>query len=296
MTELDLQLPIDLAPHIEAWRTDASVAFALLGSYARGDAGYFSDVDVVHFVDDDGLAEDSRSFLIERTAGGGRAGPSRGCANSSCLVVRSTATPGQVESWFSEPGQAVNFVAGLREGRPLWDPQGAFGAIRERARRFAWTPALQEKASRLAGQEMVGWIEEVHKGLEGLRRDDTGRLLNARFGLSWGLAWAVRLQRGVLCASDNAFFDDVIDAVGAESEWARLLRRAFGVACGDSSACCSLREMVRDGLLLYCETYELLKGSIPGEHSALIEATVRCIRTELGGRFATDGGARTVEG
>ena len=296
MTDLDLQLPIDLAPHLEAWRTDASVAFALLGSYARGDAGYFSDLDVVHFVDDDGLAEDSRSFLIERTAGVGTAEPSRGCENTACLVVLSTATPGQVESWFSEPGQAVNYVAGLREGRPLWDPQGAFGAIQERARRFAWTPALQDKASRLAGQEMVGWIEEVHKGLEGLRRDDTGRLLNARFGLSWGLVWAMRLQRGVLSASDNAFFDAVIDAVGAESEWARLLRRAFGVACGNSIACCSLHEMVRSGLLLYCETFELLKGSIPGEHRALVEATVRCIRRELGGRFATDAGVESGEG
>ena len=252
-------------------------------------------MDVVHFVNDDALAEDSRSFLVERTAGGRASDPTRSCENSLCLVVRSTATPGQVESWFSEPGQAVNFVAGLREGRPLWDPQGAFGAIRERARRFVWTPALRERASRQAGQEMVGWIEEVHKGLEGLQRNDTGRLLNARFGLSWGLASAVRLQKGVLCASDNAFFDDVIDAVGAESEWARLLRRAFGVGCGDSSASCSLHEMVRDGLLLYCETYELLKGSIPGEHSALIEATVRCIRRELGGHFATDAGARTVE-
>lgn len=291
MTELDLQLPIDIGPHLAAWRTDSSVAFALLGSYARGDAGQFSDLDIVHFVNDDRLADDSRSFLIERIAGGNASVPAGSGRSLSCLVVRSTATPGQVERWFTEPGQAVNFVAGLREGRSLWDPHGAFAAMQERARRFEWTTALQEEASRLAGQEMVGWIEEVHKGLEGLRRNDTGRLLNARFGLSWGLAWVVRLQRGVLSASDNCFFDDVVAAVGSESEWARLLCGAFGVSDGDSCVFSSLHEMVRAGLLLYCETFELLKEAVAGEHYPLIEATVRRIRAELGENHPTDGRA-----
>lgn len=282
MTELDLHLPIDLAPHLTEWTTEATVAFALLGSYARGVAGHFSDLDVVQFVNDDRLADNSRSFLIERIAGSDSPNSAASGQNSTCLVVRSTATPGQVESWFTEPGQAVNFVAGLREGRPLWDPHGAFAAIQERARRFVWTAALQEKASWLAGQEMVGWIEEVHKGLEGLRRNDAGRLLNARFGLSWGLAGVVRLQKGVLSASDNSFFEDVVAAVGTESDWARLLHGAFGVPDGESGSCSSLHEMVRYGLLLYCETFELLNESVSGEHSPLIEATVRRIRAELG--------------
>lgn len=293
MTELDLHLPIDLAPHLAEWTTDASVAFALLGSYARGDAGHFSDLDVVQFVNDDKFADDSRTFLIESIAGSNESISAGSGQNSSCLVVRSTATPGQVESWFTEPGQAVNFVAGLREGRSLWDPHGAFAAIQERARRFEWTAALQDKASGLAGQEMVGWIEEVHKGLEGLRRNDTGRLLNARFGLSWGLARVVRLQKGVLSASDNRFFDDVVAAVGTESDWARLLHGAFGVPDGDSHPHSSLHEMVRNGLLLYCETFELLKESVPGEHIPLIEATVRRIRAELGRHRPTGAGARS---
>ena len=39
--------------YLEAWTTPHTVAFALLGSYARGDAGPHSDVDIVRFVDDD---------------------------------------------------------------------------------------------------------------------------------------------------------------------------------------------------------------------------------------------------
>ncbi len=261
------------------------MAFALLGSYARGDAGPFSDVDVVRFVNDDKHDTEVQSFLIggEEGESGLDAGAPGRPNSRQWLVVRSTITPSQVESWFSEPGQAVNIIVGLRDGRALWDPDGVFGAIQQRARRFQWTQAHQEKADQLAGKELVGWIEEVHKGLEGLRRDDTGRLLNARFGLSWGLAWVMRVQRGVLTASDNTFYDEIISAVGPESRWARLLRRAFGTSNAGESGPLSLREEVRSGLLLYCETFELLKEALPQQDYPLIAATVRRIHTELEG-------------
>ena len=197
------------------------------------------------------------------------------------LVVQSTVTPSQVESWFSDPGQALNIIFGLREGRALWDPNGKFADIQQRAEEFRWTPALQERADQLAGKELVGWIEEAHKGLEGLRRNDTGRLLNARFGLSWGLAWVMRLHKGVFATSDNTFFSDVIDAVGPETRWARLLHRAFGVAVGNEEDSFSLLEEVTSGLLLYCETFSLLKEALPRDDFALIEATAERIRREL---------------
>lgn len=257
-----MELPPSLFSQLKIWMTDETVAFALLGSYARGDAGPFSDVDVVRFVNDDSYAAEGQNgtFLLDDT-----------------LVVCSTATPSQVESWFTEPGQAVNVMAGLRDGRPLWDPDGIFAHIQRRAYAFQWTQMLQTKANALVGQEMVGWVEEVHKGLEGLRRNDSGRLLNARYGLSWGLAWVMRVSRGVLSNSDNAFFEDVIHAVGVESRWSQLLRRAFGV----ESTPPSLRAEVTAGLLLYCETFALLEAVLPRQAHPLIAATVQRIRAEL---------------
>ena len=291
-----MQLPPSLPSYMKAWTTDATVAFALLGSYARGDAGPFSDVDVVRFVSDDSHEAEVQSFLIDGKTGSFGASPSLvgemserdGVAllkrhPQQTLAVRSTATPSQVESWFIEPGQAVNLIAGLRDGYALWDPDGLFAGIQQRARQFQWTEELQEKANCLAAKELVGWIEEVHKGLEGLRRNDIGRLLNARFGLSWGLAWVMRLQRGVLSHSDNAFFDDVVRVVGPESRWSRLLHRAFGLSHGERSALVSLHEEVRAGLLLYCETLALLEEAIPQEEYPLIKATVQLIKEEMGG-------------
>jgi len=278
-----MDLPAKLPTCLEDWKTAQTVAFALLGSYARGDAGPHSDVDIVRFVNDNKHDEEARTFLVgdgEDTGvrEGNAQAPSR---PQSWLVVRSTATPGQVESWFAEPGQAINIIVGLRDGRALWDPNGTFADIQRRARECRWTKAHQEKADRLAGKEMVGWIEEAHKGLEGLGRNDVGRLLNARFGLSWGLAWVMRLHRGVFATSDNTFFSDVVSVVGPETTWAKLLHQAFGIAAGAEGDSFSLREEVTSGLLLYCETFSLLKESLPQDDFLLIEATVRRIRREM---------------
>ena len=278
-----MDLPAELSAYLEDWKTEYTVAFALLGSYARGDAGPHSDLDIVRFVDDDKHEADARSFLIGTGEGGTRRHENARALHKPrhLLVVRSTVTPSQVESWFSEPGQAINIIVGLRDGCALWDPNGMFAAIQQRAKEFRWTPALQERADQLAGKELVGWIEEAHKGLEGLRRNDTGRLLNARFGLSWGLAWVMRLHRGVFATSDNTFFNDVISAVGPETRWAGLLHRAFGIAVGGEDDSLSLREEVTSGLLLYCETFSILKKALPQDDFALIEATVTRIRREL---------------
>ena len=278
-----MELPAEFPSLLEEWKTAETVAFALLGSYARGDAGPHSDVDVVRFVNDDKHGEDARSFLVGDTKAARERDdyiPLTGNPRP-CLVVRSTVTPSQIENWFTEPGQAVNIIIGLREGRALWDPNGLFSAVQQRAWEFKWTRTHQEKADQMAGKELVGWIEEAHKGLEGLRRNDVGRLLNARFGLSWGLAWVMRLHRGVFATSDNTFFSDVVSAVGPETRWAKLLHQAFGIADGAEGDSFSLREEVMSGLLLYCETFSLLKESLPQDDFLLIEATVRRIRREM---------------
>lgn len=243
-------------------------AILLLGSYARGDAGPYSDVDLLRLIDDGvGEPEGSGSHLID-----GR------------LVNVSNADPAQVEAWFTKPNQAVNVVASLRDARALIDPDNRFTELLERANSFTWTDEMQAKANAYASQEMVGWIEEVHKGLEGLRRlewaledaelaqEVTGRLLHARFGCTFGLCHVVQVQRGIAINSDNAFYADVAEAVGRDSTWSRLRSIAFGVGHGGRVP--TLREQVEAGLLLYAETAKLLDDAILPEHRPLIQHTV----------------------
>jgi hypothetical protein len=239
-------------------------AIALVGSHSRGEAGPFSDVDLVRFLaQDTESAPDSGSHLID-----GR------------LVVVSDVRLADSEAWFSDPEKALNHIPGLREARPLIDRDGNLAHLQQRAHRFTWDEAMQAQANAWASEQMVGLIEEAHKGLEGLRRNHTGRLLNARFGLSWLLSRIIQVQRGVFLSGDNDFFEAVETAVGRDTEWARLRRIVFGIE-GIASSPPTLREQVVAGLHLYVVTAELLADTLRPIDAPLINQTSARIRSML---------------
>lgn len=231
-------------------------AIALLGSFARGSAGAFSDVDLVRFSEEDTSdLPDNGSHLIN-----GR------------LVVVSQVTTKEVQQRFTEPEIAVNVIAGVRQGRPLYDPDNYFAHIQQQARQFVWDNAMQQKANQWASQQMVGWIEEVHKGLEGLRRDDIGRMLNAKHGLTWGMARVLIVQQGILLEGDNAFYEQLLAHQGTQSGWVQRWQVAFGIGRATT-----LREQVIAGLQVYVETAVLLREKFDQADHTLIQNTVNHI-------------------
>lgn len=249
-----------------AQRFDAPTvkAIALMGSRARGDAGPFSDIDLVRFLE---------------CATHGHPAPDTHLIDKA-LVVVSDVSPATVEEWFSRPETAVQVIAGLRSARGLIDRDRTFTSIQARAQAFIWDSVMQAKADAWASEQMVGWIEEVHKGLEGLRRDDIGRLLNAQFGCSWGLTQVMCVHRGVLLSGDNALYTEVRDAVGANSQWAHMCSLAFGVSSGSHGAP-TLQEQVKAGLRLYVLTAEALWDALRPCDRLLISATVDLVNESL---------------
>lgn len=240
-------------------------AIALMGSYARGDAGSYSDVDLVRFAGHDAVAvPGDGSYLVD-----GR------------LVVVSTHTPASVERIFTDPAAACESLLGLRMARPLLDREATFAAIQARALAFRWDAAMQARANQYAGDALVGWIEEVHKGLEGLRRADTGRLLNAQFGLSWGLSRVMMVQRGVLLAGDNDIWAAINRTVGEASVWVKLRRAAFGLVQPEIGKPL-LHQQVAAGLALYVETVALLRDCLVEPAAGMILATTALIQAVLG--------------
>ena len=245
------------------FRSPGIKAIALMGSFARGDAGEFSDVDLVRFLEDEPKAPPEASTHVVE----GR------------LIVVSNVPPSAVEKTFTEPEAVTLFMSGLRTGRPLWDPDGYFAELQRRAREFVWDDAMQRKADAYASREMVGWAEEVHKGLEGLRIGDVGRLLNARFGLCWGLPTVMRVQRGIMISGDNGSYTEVMSAMGEGSEWSRLCRMTFGLETEAGYA-----EEVKACLSLYVFTARLLEKVIGPKDRDVIDHAVSRILAELGGR------------
>ena len=232
-------------------------AILLVGSFSRGKAGPYSDVDLVRLVSEPLPGAGSHLW-------------------NDRLINVGDADTKAVEAWFSEPEQADLVVSGLRSARVLLDREGAAEALVARAETFVWTSALQKKADCWASAQLVGWAEEAHKGLSGLQTGDTGKLLNAQFGLSWGLAKTVRVQRGLLSSSDNAFLTDLQPELQGTPDglrWLGLLHGSYGLIGLE------LRDQVRAGLELYALTADLLGAALHPDDRPVIEHTVSLIRS-----------------
>lgn len=230
-------------------------SIVLMGSHARGDFGPNSDVDIVRLWQELPDQHDAVTYLIE-----------------SHFVVVSNVSSDQVEQWFTSPQLATEFIQGVIQSRILLDPDGQFTKIKKRAESFVWNDHLQARADALVSSMMVGWIEEVQKALEGLRRDDPGRLLNGKHGLTWGMLKVMRIHKGLLLSGDNGSYPELLTLMGEESEWSLLCRNAFGVE-GETS----LRMEVEAGLKLYVLTAELLVDVLEPKDKPLIDEVVNRI-------------------
>jgi hypothetical protein len=235
--------------------TDDMVAVTLMGSHARGEAQQYSDIDLVCFVRR-ATAPEPETHYVDRQ-----------------LVVVSYVTIEQTEAWFTEPKQVVEVMRNVQQAQPLIDRTGAFAQLQQRAQQFQWTPAHQRKADAYAANQMVGLIEEVHKGLNGLAQYHVGRLINASHGLAWGLTYATLVQQGVLASGDNGLLADAQTAMGRDSEWSQEQRRAFGIGSSATDAV-SLVEQTKACLRLYRVTYALLQSACQPGDCALIEKTI----------------------
>jgi hypothetical protein len=239
---------------VQTFKTPGTKAVTLGGSYARGTADAHSDVDILRFSVNETDKQKDGSHLLEHK-----------------LVTTSTALPSDVEKWFCEPGLATQVIAGLRHAKTIYDPENFFARVQDRANAFVWTSELQTKANEEASKQMVGLVEEVQKGLGGLQTNHTGKLLQARFGLTWLLAGILQIQRGILIESDNSVVKQVTKTVGLESSWSYWCHRAFGLEHP------GLREEVVAGLNLYIETYQLVRDVLRPEDKPLITHAIKLI-------------------
>lgn len=250
----------DLVRLAQSFLHPGVVAVALLGSHARGDAGPESDVDLLRLTaadpPADEMPDDAGSHL-----------------RNGRLVVVSDAGPAALDGYFQHPQQAVSTIQGLRTGRALLDSDGHFARLQGRARAFVWDAAMQERANRYVSRQMVGWVEEVLKGVQGLRTGHVGRLLNARFGLSWGLTDVMQVYHGVLAQGDNHVYAQVRAAVG-DPRWLQLHAQAFAVADHHGG----LATQVAAGLQLYILTVRLVDDAIRPQDRPLIDHAVAAIR------------------
>lgn len=234
------------------------VGITYSGSFARGEAGPYSDVDLQVYVRE--LPEQKyRLYLWD-----------------DHLVSIAYSTIEKERDSLLHPERAIWSVPGLRQAVILLDKDDSLAGLKQAAQDFEWS-ALQAKADAYAEEELMGFAEEVHKILNGLLNNDESTILNALSGLSLGLRRAVAVQRGLLIETENRYFDIVQDSIGRASNWTRAFRLAIGADLSpEADPPFKYRGMA--GLALYCETYSLFRAIISDQHCEVIEETLKRIK------------------
>jgi hypothetical protein len=242
--------------------TPNTEAIILGGSYARGDATPYSDVDIVHFVTATPPNADRRYVYKD-----------------NLLISIATRTFAWYRTAIAQPERAIFVVPGMREARALVDPHGSFQAFQQELQTFSWAP-LQEAANYHASRVMTNGAESVHKVLSAWARNDAAASFAEATGLYFDLTRAVAVQCGRLIDGTRTYTEHVQDAVGRDTTWAEVHQQFVALEMHPMGASL-VQQRGRVALQLYVETAGVLSPVLPECDRAVVAQAVQIIHTQL---------------
>jgi predicted nucleotidyltransferase len=233
-------------------------AIVLGGSYARGEATPYSDVDFLRLVREEAQRQPKRYFY-----------------RNGYLISVPTRTIASYQQSVARPETAIWVVPSMRECRILLDKEGAFAAFQQSLAAFAWE-ALQKQANVYASGRLLLFTEYVHKVLSILPSKDELALAYAIQELLYVLTEALAVQRGVLIQRGNDYYAQVQETAGLDSAWTRYHRMALGLdPLPEHLSPIEARGIA--ALRLYQETVRLLREALQPQEREVIEQAVQII-------------------
>jgi len=234
------------------------IGVGIVGSYARGQEGKYSDVDVDIFVS---RLPDSDYDRYTLRYWDGK------------LVSLKYALLDDELAALTDPRRAIWAVPGLSGMKIVLDKDGSLTELQKMAQKFDFS-LLQPLADEFAAEEVMGCAEEVHKILNGLARGHESTVLYATWGLVKCMLEAVAVQRGIMIVSENRYFDLIQDSVGRDTKWVSAFRTAWGL----DSTSSQYQWRGAAALKLYRLTAAMFDGLIPAKHRDVVKNTLRLIK------------------
>lgn len=230
----------------------------IVGSYARGQEGKYSDVDIDIFVKKQPEYEYDCYTLRYW--------------DNKLVSLKYTLLEDE-RSALTDPRRAIWAVPGLRGIKIVLDKDGSLMQLQKAAQEFDWSQ-LQRAADEFAAEEVLGCAEEVHKILKGLARGDESTVLYATWGLVKNMLEAIAVQHGIMIMSENRYFDLIQDSVGRNSNWTRAFRTAWGLDPASSQ----YQARGPAALTLYRLSAAMFDDLIPERHREVIYRTLHLIK------------------
>jgi hypothetical protein len=229
------------------------------GSYARGDATPYSDVDLACFVPD--------SFRPLRK---------RFLYREGHLISIALKTLAGVQQQLRDPYQALWIVPSFQQARVLLDKDGSMRQLKQLVEAFAWEP-LRTEAIEVAGSLLTGDAEFIHKLLGNSWKENFSGVAYATTKLFDGATMAMALSSAVFITTDSLYYQEVEAAVGLDTTWTHYHRLLTG-ATTSSEDTCSVQARGKLALQLYRETAQLLWPTLNEECRSVVEQVLTMIQ------------------
>lgn len=231
------------------------VGMMLGGSYARGEATRYSDLDFACFWRE-GLKPPQKRFFYRQ----GR-----------LISVKQTSVA-EIRAMLARPGSAMH-VKGVR--RLLLDKDGSIAQLFSEIDAFH-LETLQPEADAQNSLWLMLMAEEVHKILKAFQQENEPALAYATTKLVSELTAIATLARGVQVIGDSSYYQQIEEAMGINSAWSYYHRVATGLEEGPARIK-PLRAHALATLHLYRATLALIKSTMQAEHVIVVEQALAII-------------------
>ncbi len=234
------------------------VGITLGGSYARGTATRYSDVDVACFWRE-GVRPPPKRFLYRQ---------------SKLISIKMTSVT-EIREMLKRPQAAILFASGTR--RLLLDKDGSIARLLAEIEAFRWED-LQLAVNANVSLWMMLMAENVQKVLREFEQENAPGLALVITHLVAELTLLTALCHRTLITSDSTYYQQVQEAAGLDSAWTRSHRIATGLEAGPRGIA-PLRARGIAVLHLYRETLVFANPVMQAEHRAIAEQVLRVVQS-----------------
>ncbi len=233
------------------------VGITLGGSYARGTATLFSDVDLACFWRE-GVKPSPKRFLYRQ---------------GKLISVKMTSVT-EIRELLKRPQSAILFVSGKR--RLLLDKDGSVARLLAEIEAFRLED-LQVAVNANVSLWMMLMAENVQKVLREFEQENAPGLALVITNLVAELTLLTALCQRTLITSDSTYYQQVQEAAGLDSAWTRSHRIATGLEAGPTSIA-PLGARGIAVLHLYRETFVFARPVMQTDHRAIAEQVLRVVQ------------------
>ena len=230
-------------------------AIILTGSYVRGDHNEFSDVDIWVFLGRD-LNMDEKDYEVYY--------------HEETLV---SLCRGKLITWrekLDNPMEFSGMYHAIKDARIIYERDAVFSNLQEEIANYSWE-RIEQKRKETIRDEIMGFIEELHKVISGMQRADESTMLVGAIGMLLGMSRIMVMHLKLLIRTENEYFARIQESLGMESAWVLAFRELLGLK--DLEKHESRQEQIcRSALALYVETCNLLE--LDGKTKKIVDKAI----------------------